>query len=74
MLERVALRILATIHLTKRSLKPLMRAMLCIRTLTYVAARTLSLHSPLSVLLLAHIVKYNSAIHKSLKVGVGVSR
>jgi hypothetical protein len=42
--------------------------------LACVAARALSLHSSLSVLLLAHIVKYNSAIHKCLEVGVGVAR
>jgi hypothetical protein len=51
-----ALRVLATLPLTDQSQVPLLKALLWIRTLTCVASRALSLHPPLSIHLLVHIV------------------
>ena len=61
------------ISLIRWSLVPLLRALLQVGTLAGVACRCLSLKPlPFGIHLLALIVNYNSAIHKSLKVGVGV--
>jgi hypothetical protein len=73
MLKLVALGVLATVHLAERPLVPLMRAMLWIGTLTGIASRTLPLHSPLSVLFLAHIIQHNSMVHQVLEIGISVA-
>jgi hypothetical protein len=49
-------RVLSMIPPTNWSLEPLLKALLCIRVLTCIAPRALSLYPPFSILLLAHIV------------------
>jgi hypothetical protein len=69
--ELIACRKLSMIPLTRWI--PLLITLLETSTLTSVATRGLSLkHFPLGIHLLALVVHHNCAIHKRLKIGIGI--
>jgi hypothetical protein len=50
-----------------------MGTLLRAEALAVIATQTLSLHSPLPIMTLAHIIQHNGTVHRSLESRVSVS-